>query len=214
MREAGIRHGRVVDLGCGSGVWAATLMDNGHSVLGVDTSAAMIALARRNAPGARFVRGSLWSVHLPPCDAITSIGECLNYAFDGVHGTKEMAALFRSALRALRPGGLFVFDVLGPAGDHVPPVRRHFTEGASWTCLVKVTSTRRMLTRHITTFTRHHNAYRRSMETHVQHLHNPDTLLRLLRNTGFAARRFRSYGTMPPRTGHAVFLARKPRIRQ
>src|SRR5436309_2695675 len=78
----GIHGGLVVDLGCGSGIWAEELLAAGYDVLGVDISASMIRLARRRAPRARFVTASLLRFDLPACDAVTSIGECVNYAFD------------------------------------------------------------------------------------------------------------------------------------
>ncbi len=34
LRRARITRGRVVDLGCGSGIWAAELIDAGYDVLG------------------------------------------------------------------------------------------------------------------------------------------------------------------------------------
>jgi len=46
LRQAGIRGGLVVDLGCGSGIWAAELTRRGYDVLGIDISRAMIRLAR------------------------------------------------------------------------------------------------------------------------------------------------------------------------
>src|SRR5436305_1060377 len=74
LRRNGIRGGLVVDAGCGSGIWARELADRGYEVLGIDISAAMIRLARRHAPAARFQVGSFLSVPLPPCDAVTSLG--------------------------------------------------------------------------------------------------------------------------------------------
>ena len=41
LREAGIREGLVVDLGCGSGLWARELTEAGYEALGIDSSAAM-----------------------------------------------------------------------------------------------------------------------------------------------------------------------------
>ena len=52
LRRAGIGSGLVVDLGCGSGIWARALTDAGYDVLGVDPSAAMLRIARRRARGA------------------------------------------------------------------------------------------------------------------------------------------------------------------
>lgn len=50
LRRHGIRKGLVVDLGCGSGIWARELTDAGYEVLGVDISGAMIRLARKKRP--------------------------------------------------------------------------------------------------------------------------------------------------------------------
>src|SRR5262249_54099196 len=73
LTRSGITGGLVVDLGCGSGIWARILTNAGYDVLGVDYSAAMIALARRHAPKAKFCHGSYLDADLPPCDAVTSI---------------------------------------------------------------------------------------------------------------------------------------------
>ena len=47
FRQSGITEGVVVDLGCGSGLWARALADSGYEVIGVDISPAMIELARQ-----------------------------------------------------------------------------------------------------------------------------------------------------------------------
>lgn len=51
LRRSGIRAGRVVDLDCGSDIWAAALVRAGYAVCGVDALRAMIRLARESAPG-------------------------------------------------------------------------------------------------------------------------------------------------------------------
>ena len=58
LRQRGLTDGLVVDLGCGSGLWAEELCQAGYDVLGVDISPAMIEIARRRAPRARFEVGS------------------------------------------------------------------------------------------------------------------------------------------------------------
>src|SRR5215207_10848092 len=72
----------IVEFGCGSGVTARRLTDAGHQVLGIDQSAALIALARRRAPQARFGVGSFVSEPIPECDAVLAISEVFNYLFD------------------------------------------------------------------------------------------------------------------------------------
>lgn len=49
FRRRGIESGLVVDLGCGSGIWAQKLVEAGYDVFGVDVSEAMIRIARRRA---------------------------------------------------------------------------------------------------------------------------------------------------------------------
>src|SRR5947207_7641108 len=77
-----IHNGLVVDLGCGTGLWAEQLINRGYDVLGIDISEAMIRLARRRAPQAEFRVASLFQADFPHCNAVTSLGECLSYLFD------------------------------------------------------------------------------------------------------------------------------------
>ena len=58
LRAAGVTSGTVLDLGCGSGIWARELLDAGDQVTGIDLSPAMIEIARRRAPEAAFTVGS------------------------------------------------------------------------------------------------------------------------------------------------------------
>ena len=167
----------MVDLGCGSGVLAERLTRAGYDVLGIDISESMLKLARKRAPKARFVRGSLFQAKLPECVAVTAIGECLNYLFDGRSGT-GLAAFFRRVHSALSPGGVFVFDVAEP-GLVSKPVLLHF-EGKGWAILVDKEEDRRrhLLIRRMTIFRlkinrRAGQRYRRSKEVHRQRLYPP-----------------------------------------
>ena len=47
LRAAGIRRGRIVELGCGAGAATRRLVAAGHEVLAIDASPAMLRLARR-----------------------------------------------------------------------------------------------------------------------------------------------------------------------
>ena len=51
--------GKLVDLGCGSGTTAEPVAAAGHSVLGIDQSSAMLALARKRCPEGEFRRASV-----------------------------------------------------------------------------------------------------------------------------------------------------------
>lgn len=57
--------GEVADLGCGPGRVTAYLASQGLSVFGLDLSGSMLAIARRENPGLRFVQGSMLELDLP-----------------------------------------------------------------------------------------------------------------------------------------------------
>lgn len=203
--------GRVVDLGCGSGTWARRLTDAGHDVLGIDASAAMIALARAAAPAATLRAGSFVDARLPPCDAVTALGEVFNYLFDARNGEPALLLLFRRIHAALRPGGVLVFDVSTPGRVPGGGPTRDFRIGDGWVVLVERTEDRRRraLTRAITTFRRVGARWRRDDELHRLRLYRPRDVLAALRRSGFRARTLRGYGelTFPP--GVVGFLARR-----
>src|SRR5918995_6203519 len=123
LAQNGIRDGLVVDLGCGSGLWARELIDAGYRVLGIDISEAMIEISRERVPEAEFSVGSLFEAEIPPCVAVTALSEVLNYLFDAENEEQGLGRLFRRVYDALDPGGLFVFDALGP-GQVRPGARK------------------------------------------------------------------------------------------
>ena len=81
FRQNAIIEGVVVDLGCGSGIWARALADSGYEVVGVDISPAMIELARQRVPEATFHVQSFVAFPIPACRAVTAQGEVFNYVF-------------------------------------------------------------------------------------------------------------------------------------
>src|SRR6185369_15859003 len=94
FRQNAITTGLVVDLGCGSGIWARELSRAGYNVLGIDISPAMIEIARKRVPRAQFQTGSLLKTRIPQCDAVTSLGECMNYLFDRSNTITRLRRLF------------------------------------------------------------------------------------------------------------------------
>jgi ubiquinone/menaquinone biosynthesis C-methylase UbiE len=90
----------VLEVGCGTGHWLATLASAGHPVVaGVEPSAAMIARARTAAPRARLARAA--AERLPFADAAFDRVYCVN----ALHHFADRAAFLADARRILRPGG-------------------------------------------------------------------------------------------------------------
>lgn len=214
LKEAGIRDGFVVDLGCGSGIWARALRDAGYEVLGVDSSAPMIDLARRVAPGARFECASVHDLELPSCNVVTALGEVLSYIPAGAEDLPPLANIFQKVGQALKPGGLFLFDVFVHEPGR-PMAYRSWSAGEDWAVLVDVREQpqERLLTRGITTFRRIGEGYRRSEEEHRVRVLERKEIADELRRAGFSVRTSRRYGhfELPPR--RAAFRARRPQRR-
>ncbi|MFC4408082.1 class I SAM-dependent methyltransferase [Haloarchaeobius iranensis] len=101
---------RVLDAGCGTGVYTEFLLDDGADVVGLDASEAMLAHARERV-------GDRAELHQ------ADLGERLPFdddAFDGVVSAlalgyvEDWDALFAEFARVLRPGGFVVFSTGHP----------------------------------------------------------------------------------------------------
>ncbi|HBE16807.1 MAG TPA: class I SAM-dependent methyltransferase [Cyanobacteria bacterium UBA11149] len=210
LRQKGIENGLVVDLGCGSGIWAKALTQAGYDVLGVDISEAMLCLAKEKAPQAKFQQESLLKFNVPTCDAVTSIGECLNYQFDE-HGLADIQKLFARIYKSLKPGGLFIFDILEPGSLSGTNPQKTYAQGPDWAILLEKSENfqDKTLTRKMTIFRQVGNLYRRSEEIHTVKLYKGSEIAKQLRQVGFRVRIIRSYGEFRFRKALVGFIAAK-----
>ncbi|MEU1540426.1 class I SAM-dependent methyltransferase [Actinacidiphila glaucinigra] len=91
----------VADLGCGPGHITAWLAARGVRAVGIDLSPGMVALARREHPGADFREGDL--LRLPAADGEFGAVAAL---YSVIHLTPgELGAAFGEMRRVLRPSG-------------------------------------------------------------------------------------------------------------
>lgn len=211
LRRGGVDRGLVIDLGCGSGILAEQLSAGGFDVLGIDVSAALVALARRRVPKGLFRVESLLTAELPRCVAVAAVGECFNYLFDERHSPEGVRQVLDRIFAALQPGGLLVFDVAEPGRVPEGAPKTH-AEGEDWAVLVNREEDpgEGLLTRHITSFRRIGELYRRSHEVHRLRLLPRAQVLSWLREIGFEAQTLDAYASMPFDPGLVGFLARKP----
>jgi SAM-dependent methyltransferase len=211
LRSSGSTNGTVTDLGCGSGLMAAQLVQAGYSVFGVDISPSFVELARRRVPRGDFVVGSFIGVQIPASVAIAAVGEVLNYCFDEANGPEAWRVLFERCHAALAPRGFLVFDMAGPSRALSATRSGRTLTGSDWSVSTTTTvdASRRMLTRRITSHRAVAGATRSTHETHRLLLAEPTGVLEALRSTGFEAEALPSYGEAALPEGVAVFLARK-----
>lgn len=210
LRRNGVRRGLVVDLGCGSGIWARQLTEPGYDVLGLDISPAMIRLARKKAPEAQFVIGSFLQARLPACNAITALGEVMNYAFDPQNSSSGLKRFFERAYKALKPGGLLIFDIAGPGRGGPSRVHQGGSLGKDWAILFRTEENGDRLVRHIVTVRQAGRGYRRREETHILRLYPPHLVMGMLRKAGFRVKILRGYDRTRLPAGLTGLVARKP----
>lgn len=101
----GIPWVRLLDVACGPGYVAAAAMRRSMSVVGIDFSSAMVALASHNNPGLEFLEGDAESLDFPDrsFDAVT-----MNFGMLHLANPDDAIA---EAFRVLRPGGRYAFTV-------------------------------------------------------------------------------------------------------
>ncbi len=99
----------ILDVGCGTGYLARRLVEHGFRVTGLDISPEMVRYARENVPGAEFLVADARDFALPRrFHAAVATFDTLNHLLLPADLARTLAAV----ARALRRGGLFLFDVL------------------------------------------------------------------------------------------------------
>ncbi len=120
---------RILDLGCGTGLLARHLVRAGYDYTGMDISAGMLAVARRNVPYARFIQcdmrdlAPLRAEGAGKFDAII----CTGRAFAHLLFDAEVRGCLRVVAALLRSGGIFACDIID-AREVYPKQVHHVTE--------------------------------------------------------------------------------------
>ncbi len=206
VRERG---GSVVEIGCGSGLLTAHLVDAGLRVVATDASDAMLDLARAHAPGAVEIRRlTLPDDPLPPADAIVGVGHALNYLDE----ESQIDASLVAVAEALRPGGVMAVDMCdlrwgAVRTDQPPKVWR--TE--DWALMTEFSMPEpNRYVRTMTTFVRQDDGtWRRDDERHDNVLIDTARVPGLLARHGVEATVSESFGDEPLTEGLVAVMGRK-----
>jgi SAM-dependent methyltransferase len=206
LRQAGIRRGLVVELGCGGGVVAERLTRARYDVLGLDISPAMIRRARRRAPLATFRVASLADAAIPACAAVVAVGEVVTYVPGGLPVLRRFLA---RAHAALPPGGLLLFDFITSHRGRIYPAKT--ISGRGWRLVARadVDRARRILTRRMAMIRTVNGRTRRAGETHRVRIYRRDEIVRAVRRAGFSVETSRAIGQRPLIAGDVAVIARR-----
>lgn len=205
LLERHLARGLVVELGCGSGISSQIFARNGYDVLGIDLSEEMLAIARRRVPHGDFRQGSIWDAELPPCAAVTAIGEVINYAADQRAGEDRLPELFERVHDALQPGGLFMFDFAMPGRGGGGP---RAYEGQGWRVISEAIEPpgSRTLERRIRIVA----GEREREEVHHLRLYEQEAVRSALERAGFSCEQLDRYCDFVFWPAYAAFVARRP----
>ena len=107
---------RVVDIGCGTGLLAATLAGKGCEVTGVDPAHAMLSIACQRAGGeaVTWVQGTAQAMDL--ADRF-DVAIMTGHAFQTLLDDADLDAAVKSIAAHLAPGGQFLFESRDPDFD-------------------------------------------------------------------------------------------------
>jgi len=112
LKKLGAQPRTLLDLACGEGSFAVAMAGRGYAVTGVDSSADMLKLAREKSTQAdcwiEFLEQDMRSLSLDgQFDLVTCWFDSLNYMLS----TDDLRACYSGVHKALKPGGLFIFDM-------------------------------------------------------------------------------------------------------
>lgn len=125
-----------LDLACGTGRHLALMQQHGFTGTGLDNSPAMLAQAAARCPGADWLCCDLAAFE---AEARFDLITCFLYSIHYSHPRAALQETLRRAFRALRPGGVLLFDLVDEAGvgardavSHRQEDDVHFTFRSGW----------------------------------------------------------------------------------
>ena len=115
---------RILDAGTGTGIGASAALSSGREVVGVDAAPGMLAIARREVPGARFVEADYAALPFPAGSFHVVI------SVHALHFAEDHTAVLAEWRRVTAAGGRLSLSVPGPRAAlstrlYDPIYRRH-----------------------------------------------------------------------------------------
>lgn len=219
LRREGLSPRTAVDLACGTGSVSLLLADCGLSVVGVDMSQDMLAMAsekiadRENAP--LFVCQNLTELRLPKG---VDLAVCALDSIDYIIEPEDCRKAIQKIYKALNPGGCFIFDVNTPEKLRAMDGQVFLDEDDDVFCLWRgeFDEETNICTYGMDIFQRRGQLWERSGEVHQEYAYSREQLTDILREAGFTSIEvFADCRFEEPRDGEQriYFKARKGKVK-
>ena len=109
LRQHDVKPGTSMDLACGTGILCRILQESGIRAAGMDFSAGMIDIARRENPEIPFDVADMITYRPDrQFDLVTCTGDALNH----IGALSDVEKIFCNVYAYTSPGGYFIFDIL------------------------------------------------------------------------------------------------------
>lgn len=196
--ERGVTPKTLLDAGCGTGSLTAILARRGYEMIAVDTSPDMLSMAREKCAELQGVTAPLFLCQpmseldlYGTVDAAVSSLDSVNYL-----PTEELPAFFHLLHLFIEPAGLLIFDINSPQRLQSLDGFTSVDEDEDTLCLWRADfdEEEKALFYGIDIFTRRGRFWQRSFEEHVEYVHEPQELERLLIEAGFEEIEIRTDG--------------------
>jgi SAM-dependent methyltransferase len=105
-----IKNKKVLDIGCGGGIYAKLMTKKGATVKGFDTSKEMLSIARKDNPGLDLREGSFYKIPFSEKFDMAIAPLVIDYSND-------WDKIFREIRNRLKEGGEFIFSIGNPVTE-------------------------------------------------------------------------------------------------
>ena len=127
LKDSQLSHGRVTDLGCGSGTLARKLLDQGYAV--ESQSDSMLALARVACTGMQYSGAKRCSsARSRPRLLYVLLANVLTTSSTATMTTRRWTAYYTACISHWKSGGIFLFDIATPDRIVKAPVEKLFPD--------------------------------------------------------------------------------------
>jgi ubiquinone/menaquinone biosynthesis C-methylase UbiE len=107
---------KVLDLGCGTGIFTKVIHDWGGDVIGIDISESMIKIARNEYPDIKFFTLDAEKTNFPD-EEFDVVSSSLM-----IHYLDDLLILFKEVNRILKLNGFFIFSFHHPANEAIEKI--------------------------------------------------------------------------------------------
>ncbi|HKJ67115.1 MAG TPA: class I SAM-dependent methyltransferase [bacterium] len=109
--DHGLTYVRVIDFACGTGSLACQMGKKGHLVHGIDISPAMVKIARTKTWDLPNVTFAVQDMMQFSANSVYDVATCTFDSLNYLLAETEVRTFVKAITRALKPGGLFIFDI-------------------------------------------------------------------------------------------------------